>query len=358
MNGGLFIALYDEESLKLYLKNGIYGFLMNPLNSIHVSSRSNHYSVLADYACSREGTEVFFFLKRKIYYGGKVKGNKDIASFYINGKNGPLGIKKQAPLFWDESQRYTKTSKEGVFLYNENRKSQPYILMFNQNENTGKNIISDEFYFKLGDYSFPLPSNSMQGVSFCTLTPGETNILKELITTSDNKIDYKHCDNINIKEIQTLFSSDLIDFSNKFVNEAQIEFSILATMNPLKTFLTGDYVVCRQIPISPFKPMNMDRADICLYDINAPIKNGTIPNIVIELKKESANFHAYEQVVRYLKWLQKITTEDEFRKIKAFVIAEDFNKIKESKVDTNYKDKIKLYSIKNSKFIELVNDKI
>lgn len=31
MTGGLFIALYDEESLKLYLDKGVYGFLMNPV---------------------------------------------------------------------------------------------------------------------------------------------------------------------------------------------------------------------------------------------------------------------------------------------------------------------------------------
>ena len=30
MTGGLFIALYDEDSLKLYLDKGVYGFLMKP----------------------------------------------------------------------------------------------------------------------------------------------------------------------------------------------------------------------------------------------------------------------------------------------------------------------------------------
>ena len=90
MQGGLFIALYDEKSLKLYLQKGLYGFLMKPVFSQVPSSRSKHYAVLADYACSREGTDVFFFLKRKIVYGGKIYGNKDAGSFYINGKNSPL----------------------------------------------------------------------------------------------------------------------------------------------------------------------------------------------------------------------------------------------------------------------------
>lgn len=71
MEGGLFVALYDEDTLKLYLNKGLYGFLMKPTTVGSVSSRSKHFAVLADYACSREGTDLFFFLKRKIVYGGK-----------------------------------------------------------------------------------------------------------------------------------------------------------------------------------------------------------------------------------------------------------------------------------------------
>ena len=48
MQGGLFIALYDEKSLKLYLQKGLYGFLMKPVFSQVSSSRSKHYAVLAD----------------------------------------------------------------------------------------------------------------------------------------------------------------------------------------------------------------------------------------------------------------------------------------------------------------------
>ena len=65
MTGGLFIALYDDESLKLYLDKGVYGFLMPPVFTDRPNSRSRHYHILADYACSREGADVFFFLKRK-----------------------------------------------------------------------------------------------------------------------------------------------------------------------------------------------------------------------------------------------------------------------------------------------------
>ena len=97
----------------------------------------------------------------------------------------------------------------------------------------------------------------------------------------------------------------------------------------------------------------MDRADICLYSFDNPIKDGTIPNVVIELKRENANFKAYEQTVRYLKWLKMITTPDEFAQIRAFIIADSFTPIKRTKVDTQFEDKIKLFSISKFGFEEL-----
>jgi len=191
MNGGLFITLYDDKTLSLYLKNGIYGFLMKPVFNKKPSNRSMHYAALADYACSREGTHVFFFLKRKIVYGGTVIGNTQSASFYLNGDTSPLGRKANASLFWDESKRYISTERKGVFKVNGIEKAQPFILQFTPvNELTGKMIVSDELYLELGQYPYPLPSNSIQGMSFCTLTPGETEIALNLFCASDKFFDF------------------------------------------------------------------------------------------------------------------------------------------------------------------------
>ena len=195
MTGGLFIALYDDESLKLYLDKGVYGFLMPPVFTDNPNSRSRHYHILADYACSREGTDVFFFLKRKIVYGGKIYGNRESGSFYLNGLTSPLGRAADAELFWDESVRakYFETDTPGVFRVERNggMKSQPFMFQFRQNENSGKYILSDDLYFELGKYPYPLPSNSMQGMGFCTLTPGEVSTLHTLISQSNKRIDFE-----------------------------------------------------------------------------------------------------------------------------------------------------------------------
>ena len=93
---------------------------------------------------------------------------------------------------WDESVRdkYKATSIAGVFKIQKYGpdKSQPFIFQFKKNENSGKYITSDELYFELGKYPYPLPSNSMQGMGFCTLTPGEVNTLKSLISQVKNAL--------------------------------------------------------------------------------------------------------------------------------------------------------------------------
>ena len=328
INGGLFIALYDE------------------------------YAILADYACSREGTDVFFFLKRKIVYGGKIYGNKDVGSFYLNGQTSPLGRKADAELFWDESERknYIATDEPGVFKIKKGGadKAQPFMFQFFQNADSGKYIISDDLYFELGKYPYPLPSNSMQGMGFCTLTPGEVKTLKELIAKSTMRIDYEELGEIDKQGEETVFNDDLVSLDDDLVNEAQLEFTILASLKPFANFLTDNYVLCRQVPISPFKPSEMDRADICLYSMNNPIKNGTIPNVVIELKKEKATKAAYEQVNRYLKWLQAVTKDNEFEKVSVYIIAPQIGRIRRNSVNLTYEDKIKMYSIENENFVELV----
>lgn len=356
MTGGLFIALYDDESLKLYLDKGVYGFLMPPVFSDRPNPRSRHYHILADYACSREGTDVFFFLKRKIVYGGKIFGNRESGSFYLNGVTSPLGRVADAELFWDESIRskYFETDTPGVFRVERNGgvKSQPFMFQFRQNEHSGKYILSDDLYFELGKY--PLPSNSMQGMGFCTLTPGEVSTLHTLITQSNQRIAFEGEGEIDKTGEGTLFDSNLVSIDDDLLNEAQLEFTILSSIQPFADFLQDEYVLCRQVPISPFKPSEMDRADICLYSISNPIKNGTIPNVIIELKKDAGNKAAYEQVERYLKWVKNITTPEEYARVKAYIIAPRITRIKMASVSAEYKDKILMYSINTNSFVSLV----
>lgn len=356
MCNGIFIVLYDEDSLSLYLRNGIYGFLMKPTLT---TPSKNHFAVLADFACCSKETKVFFFLKRKIIYAGVIENLKDdkkdneTGYFYINGQNSLIGKKANAKLCWDESKRYEKVeNKNGCFIVQEKEKCQPYLIKFKTDEFTGRIIPSDDLYFNLGQYPFPLPSNSIQNMGFCIMSPCETDAAFNLIRNTTEVWEQQAMTKINLD------LNNMTEFNNSYCNkessfESELEFNIIANPKEYLPFLdTTHYSFCRQIPISPFKPIHMDRADICLYDKNNLLQNGSIPNIIIELKNERANKNAYEQVVRYLKWLEKISPKEIFNKINAYIVAPDFY-IKKEKIDVNYVNKIKCWSLLKKDYYDI-----
>ena len=365
MSSGLFILMDSEDTIKQCINKGVYGFLMPPIFEDEVNSRSRHYAVLCDYGCCREGTEIFFFAKRKVFYGGKVtKNNEDNPVFYLNGNTSPMGRKANSEKYVDLSNIQQTTEDDGVYYLGKNTRNEdrnramPFVIEFETNELSGKQISSDDLYFELGNYNFPFPSNSIQGIGIATLTPRETEILIDLMKESKERVFYDFNSQIKILDNKKVpFNTDLID--EKIVNESHLEFTLLANSKKLNNVLSKcldltykeDFVQGRQIPLCPFKPMQFDRADICLYDKNNPIKDGTLPNVVIELKKDQATYAAYEQVTKYLRWLEQITSKEDFEKIKAIIVAPKINRninrrnLESKNITLKYQDKIKLFSL-------------
>jgi len=330
---GFFIMLYDIDTLNLYLDRGIYSFLM-PYNGGVIGSRSNHYPALADYSCGRDGTHIFFFMKRKIVYGGQLFGSAECGAFYLNGRLFPIGERAHAPLVWDESPRscYSATDVRGVFLRNvqddNKERCQPYLVRFSDRLGMrGQTISSDELYFELGSYNYPLPSNSIQNMSFCTLTPREVDLLLEMMKSSPDNIFKGTSEKIHLETEPIPFKTEYgIPNVAEASNEAHIETSVLANPNLLPPILRPkvNWTLCRQIPISPFKPSQMDRADI-VYFSDEKIRDGTIPNTIIELKYRSAGKKEAKQITRYVKWLKKIVP-DEYKQISLYLYAPSFTR--------------------------------
>jgi len=344
-DSGLFITLYDKETLSLYVKSGVYGFLMSPVFG-EVSTRSRHYAALADYACTREGVHVFFFLKRMIVYGGQIKGSPDCASFYLNGPYCPLGLVSKASIAWDESTRtrYEASNEPGIFTVPEvGERCQPYlIIFFDELGLKGQAIPSDDLYFELGKYPYPLPSNSIQNMSFCTLTPGETEILLTLLKTdSKNALETIPQDvNFNFEPLP-FDTSHGISKLHEATSEAHLEASVLANPELLPEKLRpGDSALCRQVPVSPFKPSQMDRADICYYS-DEVLAEGTIPNTIIELKHRRAGKNEISQVVRYLKWLYKVAPMEAPR-VSLYLFAPSFSRNISGYIPREYRSQISL----------------
>ncbi|KXB09314.1 hypothetical protein AKJ35_01040 [candidate division MSBL1 archaeon SCGC-AAA833F18] len=347
MEGGLFVTLYDEKTLKLYLENGVYGQHMPPEMG-EPSSYSNHYRVLGDYACCRKNNHVFFFLKRKIVYAGQILGSRDHGSFYLNGGMSPMGREANAPLVWDESKReiYESTEDPGLFKVKVRNgkvtRCQPFLIRFEDNlDLAGDYIISDQFYFKLGEYPYPLPSNSISGMGFCTLTPGETNTLLELLENEpEGSVSPISDEDVELEDEPIPYSPKYgIENATEATTESHLEASVIA--NPkllLENMHPGSAVICRQVPISPFKPRQMDRADMCYYGEMA-LRNGTIPDTVIELKVNKAGKQEALQVERYLKWLHK-RLGDEAKSIEVYVFAPGFKRTFPQNISDKFQDQI------------------
>jgi len=343
-SAGFFITLFDRDTLKLYLNKGVYGFHMPPVYNA-VPNRSKHYAALADYGCSRSDTHIFFFLKREIIYGGQIIGSKKYGSFYLNGSYSPLCRKANATLFWNESNRecYLSTARKGIFtrpnVKKENRDSenkdsevcQPYILMFKDRLGfSGNTISSDQLYFNIGKYPFPLPTNSISGMGFCTMTPFETNTALELLKKeSIKKYEFSKYDEAKILKTPTPYNPKYdVKKIQEVVSESHMEASVLSNPYLLNENLRPDSetTLCRQVPVSPFKPFQMDRADICYY--KESFYDGALPYMVIELKNKKAGKAECEQVQRYLKWLNKCAPDDS-KNINIYLLAPDFKRTAE-----------------------------
>lgn len=327
--GGLFITLYDKDTLQLYLDEGVYGQHMTPQYG-EPSPHSAHYKTLADYASAREGKHVFFFLDREIYYGGQIVGSDEYGAFYINGQKSPMGREANAPLVWDESPRenYEETDEAGVFDAGGDRgeKCQPFLIQFEDNEDmAGRYVISDQLYFELGEYPYPLPSNSIAGMGFCTITPGETDILLDLLENDhEGEIETVSDEPVQLDGDPVPFSPEYgVDSPEAAHPESHLEASLIANPELLPEHMQpGDATICRQVPISPFKPADMDKADMCFFT-EEMIRDGTIPNTVLELKIRKAGKSAALQVKRYLKWLHD-RLGDEANQITIYVYAPGF----------------------------------
>lgn len=360
-SSGVFIVLYDEETLTLYIDRGVYGFLMSPVGEV-IAPQSRHFNALGDYACVREGTHIFFFWKRHIVYGGQAIGGRDTGAFFLNGQLSPMGIANNAPLCWDESNRpgYVPTNLPGLFSVpdangSDKEKCQPYLIRFRDNSGLkGRWIRSDDLYWRLGDYGYPLPSNAIQGMSFCTLTPREMDIALSLLRGSVRQFPIQSQETIQLNGEPLQFApnhsvQDLAEAFQEhlFTNEAHLETSVIANPTLLPTEMrpnSGD-TICRQVPVSPFKPAQMDRADICYYSAEA-IKDGTIPNVLIELKNVQAGQSAVGQVDRYLEWFYRIAP-NEASAIRVYVFAPSFSR--RVRVNT-YPDQITLMT-PNGRFV-------
>lgn len=209
----------------------------------------------------------------------------------------------------------------------------------------GRYIVSDQLYFELGEYPYPLPSNSIAGMGFCTITPGETNILLDLLENEhEGQVEPVSDEPVQLEGDPVPFSPEYgVDSPEVAHPESHLEASLIANPNLLPDHMQPDGgTICRQVPISPFKPADMDQADVC-YFTEDMIRDGTIPNTILELKVGKAGKSASQQVNRYLRWLHDRLGEDA-QDIDIHVYAQGFTRNFNDYIDDDLLGQVEKYN--------------
>lgn len=326
--GGVLVSVSDEETLNLCLERGIYGQHVT-LQEGDSPWYGGHYSTLADHATLRDRNHVFFSHSGKVYYGGQVVGSDDYGAFYVNGRNSLMGRQADAPLVWDESSRdaYAETDNPGVFRTDEGDywTCQPFLIRFEGEEMVGSYVDRHRFYFELGDYPHLLPSHQRSATDFCTLTPGETETLVTLLEDDcDGRIDVSSDENVELVGEPAPFSPG---HGIRRPEDARSVLHLQAAVvsNPLllpRRFRPDDCIICRAVPISPYKPGPVPRADVCYYSETDPIEDGTLPNTILNIRTDKIGDYAGRQIRKYFLWLYRLLGDDATR-IDVFVYAAD-----------------------------------
>jgi len=342
---GHFITINDRASLGLSLRNGIFGSFMKRKTGTRV-----HYDTLADYACTRKGMHVFFFMEKQIIYGGIVAGqshNEPHGAFILNDQLG-LFRNIDAPLVWDVA---IPDADEPKCI--------PYLIQFEQgNIPTGTSIEADDYYFKLSRFHHPLPTNSIHDRSFCPMSPFETRCLLELLEGSDHQFPFDAPRMDFPKEeavhYEPQHGRQLVEHWSGVVPESIAEFLICGDSSLLghKIGRLDSMSVCRQVPMPPSKPpIWMYRGDVCYYS-ESSVADGSLPNVIVELKKQRATKDDVGQVERYLMRINQLGEIDaglysNIDKIRVYLVAPGLDD--ECRISSQYEDRISLVDIRSWK---------
>jgi len=323
---GYIFSLDNEESLKKIIKNGVYSTnLSEPKNSLW---QTHHEGTFTDYLTMKEGDNVYFFIKRKIYGIGVLK-NIDGDCKFLNYPNADI---PEIPIY-----SYIKNN-----------------LLLDESENSINNRFLCAFYpypsfFEKGiDMDDVLSSNpekfrilrAFWKVSFIKVDDDENKALRDIIlkrnetllNSSEGKFSFSTALQKSIKyklsKEYYINSKNILSYAargNQIKHEMAIEAHIADTISNKITSIFGNWdYVSHQVIASPFKPIDyMDKMDIFGYKHIEGFD--TISKyLLMEIKKDSATKDAINQIMKYVDWINQEYSFGDYSMIEAFLVAFDF----------------------------------
>jgi len=334
---GFLFNLDSEQSLKDSISKGIYSTNLTTPDGIW---KTHHEATFTDYFSMKEGDNVFFFIKRKIYGIGILTNINDDCKFL----NYPDANKPTV-------QNYKHIKNKLLFdIGGEVSLNYRFICTF----------IPSPFFFINGiDMDDILTSSPKSFIilralwkrSFIKFTEEENQALKNILLRRNvnaikkpkNKtfqVDYKsHHKKIELKlknnnhyntSIKPLLET-IANNDGSIKHEMAIEAALVHQISSkdqktVSIFGEWDYI-SHQVIASPFKPIDyMDKMDIFGYRYIENQKPTIHKFLVIEIKKGDIDKQDVIQLMKYVDWVKNEYAFGDYSMIDAFLVGFSFNK--------------------------------
>ena len=329
---GFLFSLDNDDSLIDCINKGVYSTrLSNPGNvwGIH------HEGTFADYCSMKQGDNIYFFIKRKIYGIGSLVN--------INGQCKFLN--------------YPKANFPTIQSYDEIQKS--LLIDFGTSESLNYRFICTfipfPFFFRNGIDMDEILSSSPSSfkilrafwkLSFIKFSDEENQAFKNILLRRNinavdkpdsqntflsnciafhgeirNKINQNNAYCFSVAPFLKTISNIDGSLKHEMAIEAALLFQLTSNYQPtIDVFGNWDYLA-HQVIASPFKPIDyMDKMDVFGYKF-IQNQNPTISHyLVIEIKKGIVDTQDILQLMKYIDWVKNEYAYGDYSMIQAFMI--------------------------------------
>ena len=323
---GYIFTLDSFDSLKEIIKNGVYSTKMN------VPGKGNwlpaHEGTFADYLSMKEGDNVYFFIKRKIYGIGKlVNVANDCKLLNFPGADLPA------------TQDFETLRDEMILNRTSLNLNNRFICTFEGNPHFFMNGVDMDDVLASKPEAFKM-LRVLWKLSFIKIDDAENKALFDFILKANEtellepvNVFYTEDDIHNrVKDLYTdayqATAKNILSLAADGENirhEMAIEAAVIDYIsnnylhNP---FGHWDYV-SHQVVASPFKPVDyMDKMDVFGYRYISGYS--TISKyLTVEIKKDRATVEVVHQIMKYVDWVNQEYSND-YNMIEAFIVAKEF----------------------------------
>lgn len=330
---GYVFTLNSLDALKEIVKNGVYSTYVKIPSGNHWSA--NHEGTFADYLSMKEGDNVYFFHKRKIYGVGKLieVGDECIHLNFPDAHtpqpNDDLVNEYEDKVILDDedswlNHRFLCTFEGGPFLFkkgvdmDEILKSNPsafrmlrafWKLSFIKIDDDENKALFDKILKENEDYiNAPTDEHIFEF---------DASIHDKILRLRQH---YPSQYDATSKHILNLAKS-----GTKIKHEMAIEAAIIDSItknHANNIFGSWDYI-SHQVVASPFKPIDyMDKMDIFGFKYIYGYKTKS-KFLMIEIKKDAADVSVISQSMKYVDWVEQEYCHD-YSMIEAYIVASDF----------------------------------